>query len=230
MALFILRSVFRNISADPMGYFLGVLYMLPGIIIGLTAHEFAHAFVAYKSGDSTPKIEGRVTLNPVAHIDPFGFICLIIGGFGWGKPVHVNPYNFKNQRVNGLMVDLAGVVCNFVLAFIFCIFLKLLTLNLTFFYNNDILYEIVYYGISINLVLTFFNLIPIPPLDGYGVLTFFFPRMNFPFYNIINQFSSLILIGLIWSGIIGKILGPLVLQCFNLFFFILQIDLSGGFL
>lgn len=109
----------RGILSNPGEWFISELMMLPGIIIGLSFHEFAHGIVAYKLGDPTPKYQGRLTVNPAAHIDPIGFIALLFMGFGWGKAVEINPYNFKNRRRDELLVSVAGVVMNLIIAIIF---------------------------------------------------------------------------------------------------------------
>ena len=106
----------RGAFSDPMNWLMGELMMLPGIIIGLAFHEFAHAAVAFKLGDPTPKMQGRVTINPLAHIDPVGLAALLFAGFGWGVPVQINPSNFKKRRRDELLVSLAGVTMNLVIA------------------------------------------------------------------------------------------------------------------
>ena len=105
-------SSLRSGMADPKQWLMEKLLLLPGIIIGLSLHEFGHAVVAYKLGDNTPKLQGRVTINPMAHIDWMGLAALFFCGFGWGQPVQINPYNFKHRRRDELFVSLAGVVMN----------------------------------------------------------------------------------------------------------------------
>jgi len=109
--LLILLMAYQSFSGgqfqDPLAWLMNKVILIPAIIIGLSFHEFAHAIVAYKLGDDTPRLQGRVTINPAAHVDPIGFIALIFIGFGWGRPVQVNPRNFKNMRRDGLLVDLA---------------------------------------------------------------------------------------------------------------------------
>ena len=105
--------------SSPLEWIMHTLMILPGIIIGLSFHEFAHAFVAYKLGDSTPKLQGRVTLSPLAHIDPIGMIALVFIGFGWGIPVQINRRNFKKPRRDEFLVAIAGVTTNLILATIF---------------------------------------------------------------------------------------------------------------
>lgn len=138
-------------------------YALFAIILAFTIHEFAHAYVAYKFGDPTAYQQGRVTLNPVAHIDLFGFILIILAGIGWARPVPVNRHYFKNPRLAGVLVTLAGPVSNLLLAFICMPFYILV--------NPDSgIADLVFMIIRINIVLFIFNLIPLPPLDGYRIL------------------------------------------------------------
>ena len=120
-------SSFRNGAfSSPMEWLMNKLMFLPAIIIGLSLHEYAHAKVAYKLGDPTPKMQGRVSINPLAHIDWVGFASLIFVGFGWGRPVEINPANFKNRRRDELLVSLAGVVMNLIIAVIFAFVAKIL--------------------------------------------------------------------------------------------------------
>jgi len=145
-----------------------LLYTLPAILIGLTVHEWAHAFVAYKLGDPTAKNLGRMTLNPFAHIDLFGFLMLIFVGFGWAKPVPVNPRNFKKFRRDDILVSLAGITANLLVALLatFLYYFGLLKWNLA---GNEAFGSIVLSIIIIDLSLAVFNLIPIYPLDGSHV-------------------------------------------------------------
>lgn len=146
-----------------------MLYMLPGIIIAISFHEFAHAWVSDKLGDPTPRAQGRVTISPFAHIDPIGLIMLLFLGFGFGRPVQVDPKYYKNRRRGELLVSLAGVAMNFLLATVLTVLFNVLLRNNVLSYTNPLL-TILQYTILINITLCVFNLIPIPPLDGYKVV------------------------------------------------------------
>jgi Zn-dependent protease len=145
-------------------------YVVVTLLIAFTLHEFAHAYVAYKFGDSTAKDQGRLTLNPKEHIDPFGMILLLIAGFGWARPVPVNRYHFKNPRLAGVLVSVAGPLSNLFLAIIGYVFLYGiaglgLSQNVPLFVPTFLMMFI-----QINIVLFVFNLLPIPPLDGYRII------------------------------------------------------------
>ncbi len=152
--------------------FLEFLSYLPAIIIGITFHEYAHAYSAYKLGDWTAKLEGRLTLNPLKHIDIIGFIFLLIFHFGWAKPVPVNIYNLKNPPRDMIIIAFSGPLSNVIIAFICFILLKLLPFNyaINFLLGSTLL---------INIFLFAFNLIPLPPLDGWRILSGFFPNLMF---------------------------------------------------
>ena len=157
----------------------GIVLALPGVIVAMTFHEFAHAWVATKLGDDTPRLQGRLNLNPMSHIDPIGLICLTLLGFGWGKPVQINPRNFDGKYSLSkaeAMVAAAGPIMNFIIAFIFLIIygIFVLTIN-TYTATTDIIVSILISIISVNIGLGVFNLIPIYPLDGSKVLSHFLP-------------------------------------------------------
>ena len=204
-------SAFRHGDfADPMDWLMSELMMLPGIIIGLAFHEFAHA----KLGDPTPKMQGRVTINPLAHIDPVGLAALLFVGFGWGVPVQINPSNFRHRRRDELMVALAGVTMNLIIAIVFAIIAKVLymTAGAVFLSSGvgSILWFMIMYVIQINLVLMIFNLIPCPPLDGFSIISEIFNIKHTEFYWTLYRYGNWILIALIIFGITGMIISPCV--------------------
>ena len=189
---------------NPVQWLQHTLLILPAIVIGITFHEFMHAFSAYKLGDRTPKAQGRVTLNPIAHLDPIGLVALIFVGFGWGRPVQVNPYAFrKNMRLSNLIVDIAGVTANFALAIIFSFIFVVLN---PYIWNTP-LSLILYYIVYINLVLMLFNLLPVPPLDGFGIITELFDLRRFSWYQPLYNNGFIILLVLLIFGVVGKLLG-----------------------
>jgi Zn-dependent protease len=149
-----------------------ILYSMPAVIAGLSVHEFSHAYMAMKLGDSTARDEGRVSLNPLRHLDPLGFLFIVLVGFGWAKPVRFNPENLKHKKRDRILIALAGPLSNFVLGAVALLALKLL---LTFIQVADgspaevLLNLLLYFG-YINFGLFVFNLIPLPPLDGSHVL------------------------------------------------------------
>ena len=157
----------------------GIIISLPGVIVAMTFHEFAHAWAATKLGDETPRQQGRLSLNPISHIAPVGLICLMLLGFGWGKPVQINPRNFDGKYSISkaeAIVAAAGPIMNFILAFVFLIIYAIFGMTVTTITTTtNVISSILISIISINLGLGVFNLIPIYPLDGAKVLNNFLP-------------------------------------------------------
>ncbi len=200
--------------SDPRTWIMEKVLLVPAIIIGLTFHEFAHAAVAYKLGDQTPMLQGRVTLNPMAHIDWMGLAALFFVGFGWGQPVQIDPYQFRHRRRDELLVSVAGVAMNFLLAVVFTFVAKLVLMAagwewLSTGFGNGI-WQMVLYIVQINLVLMIFNLIPVPPLDGFNIIAQIFNFGNTETYWRIYQYGNWILVALIVFGVTGMIISPCV--------------------
>ncbi len=170
-------------------------------------HECAHALVAYKLGDNTAKERGRLTLSPLAHIDPLGALLLLFCGFGWAKPVPVNPMNFKNRRLGMMLTAIAGPVSNLLAALVGVVIMQLCAFSL---YRNEYLYVAVFYFVIVNINLALFNLIPVPPLDGSRILTYFLPPRA-ELWLMRNQavFYGLMMI-LLMTGILSGPLSVLV--------------------
>lgn len=149
-----------------------LLTIIPAILIGLTIHELSHSYVALLLGDDTPKRLGRLTLNPIKHIDPIGFILLLIAGFGWAKPVSINRENLKYPRRDDILISLAGPVSNLFFAIFLVILLKVVILVVPFRSAStfDLILSVFISFLAINIVLAIFNLLPIPPLDGSHVI------------------------------------------------------------
>jgi len=209
MAYFSIRSGAFN---DPRTWILTKLYLLPGIVIGLSFHEFAHAWISDRLGDDTPRLQGRVTLNPAAHIDLVGFIALIFVGFGWGVPVEIDPSRYKNRKAGEILVSLSGVVMNFALAFVFTVVLKLVYMAVGYYPSGvtAIIVTIIIYAIQINLVLMVFNLMPIPPLDGFNLISTIFDLRKYKWWYQIYDKGMIILMVLILFNFTDYILSPAV--------------------
>lgn len=187
-------------------------------LFAIIIHEIAHGWVAYKLGDPTAKYAGRLTLNPMAHIDPFGMILLpliltMMGSpviFGWAKPVPVNFWNLKNPRRDMIWVGLAGPLANIILAFALSLFLKI-NINLPAF-----IFNILIAGIYVNLVLAVFNLIPIPPLDGSRVVIGLLPRELAVRYIRLERFGIPLIFLLMFMGLFNYLIRPIVQILANL--------------
>ncbi len=183
-----------------------ILEFLPGIILGLTVHEFSHALVAHMCGDSTSKDQGRVTLNPLKHIDLLGFIMILIAGFGWAKPVHFNEEKLHNPKYDVMKIAVAGPLSNALLAMILSAIFSAVSSMIPAYHNagTRVIYEVFIYAIYINWGLFIFNLIPLPPLDGSHLL--FYQLRRFPaIYNVLYKYGSLLLFGLIIGTVVTKI-------------------------
>ena len=182
------------------------ILMLPGLILAFTFHEYAHAKVAYLLGDDTPVYEGRITLNPVKHVDLMGLVFLLLLGFGWAKPVHFNPKKLKKPKRDEGLIGVAGPFTNLILAFIFMLIVILLVI---IFRNNNIITDNVYNVIlemllaacSVNCSLLVFNMIPLPPFDGFHVLLALLPKrlsgiLAANAYRTVGRYSFVVLIAL----------------------------------
>lgn len=195
---------------------LALLLTLPGVIIAITFHEFAHAFAADKLGDDTPRNQGRLTLNPLAHIDPFGFLMLIFVHFGWGKPVEINPRNFKRNRsmsAQEAIVALAGPLMNLILAIVLTIILFAIVTFVPGFVLTTVGYLILIalrMAISVNIGLGVFNLVPLPPLDGSKILMHFLPY-NAKNWFINNQQLFYVIFLVLWvTNLVSYIISPVI--------------------
>ena len=207
------QSYVSRQGTDPKSWFMSILITLPAIIIGLSFHEFAHALAADRLGDRTPRLQGRVTINPAAHVDPFGLLALLFIGFGWGKPVMVDDRNFKHLRRDSLIVDLAGITTNLILAIIFAGIFKLLYVYQYDFLNTymgSVVAQMVYYIVQINIVLMIFNLLPVPPLDGFGIITQLFNLRQKDWYYQVYNNGFIILLVLIVFNVTDKVIGPAI--------------------
>ncbi len=193
-----------------MDYLLSRLILLPGILLGISIHEFSHGYAAYKMGDNTALLQGRLTLNPIKHIDPMGFLCLLLFGFGWAKPVMINSRNFKNPRRDDAIVSIAGPLSNFLIAFLFTALMKVADMVLPYTLMNQIIFEVLRSTVHINLVLMIFNLIPIPPLDGHHILGAIGGSKVWNFYyKYYDQLRFLMLLLIVFRGV-GRIIGPII--------------------
>ena len=161
---------------------LNKILMIPAILLAFTFHEYAHAITADRLGDKTPRFQGRITLNPIAHIDPMGFILILIMGFGWAKPVQTNPSAYKNYYKDDLKVSAAGPIANLIVAFIFA-FLYIIAENFLPLSGgiSIIIIKILMFTSYLNCILFFLNLIPIPGFDGFHIVRDLSPKF---FYNV----------------------------------------------
>lgn len=210
--------------------YLWLLKTIPAVIIGLTIHELAHAYTAYKLGDMTAKNDGRLTFNPLKHIDPLGFILIVIAGFGWAKPVGFNPDNLKHKHRDEILISLAGPFSNFLLAILFLIVARALFF-LPYFHGTPtglVVVNLLVLWAVINFGLFVFNLIPIPPLDGSHVYTTFLKEINPKLLQSMYMYGTwgLLLIILIQSNTKIEILplAPLIKGITNSFISILQFN------
>lgn len=215
IAIMVLSTITQYIT-NPSALFM-LLVSVPGVLIAITFHEFAHGYVAYKLGDNTAKLEGRLSLNPLDHLDPIGTLMLLLAGFGWGKPVNVNPSNYTRKismEKGEALVSLAGPLMNIILSIIFAIiyFAIYKFANATFLSSTvgNVLMLLISATISINVGLGIFNLIPLPPLDGSKIIMPFLPYKAKQWFRNNEQISYIIFVVIWITGIAGIIISPAI--------------------
>ena len=196
---------------------LSLLLTIPGVLIAITFHEFAHGFAADRLGDDTPRNQGRLSLNPLAHLDPIGVVMLIFAHIGWGKPVQINPNNFSRKvsaRTGEAIVSFAGPLMNFILAFVFAIiFYALQTFATSFVLTTQggmIILTMIQYTVLVNVGLGVFNLIPLPPLDGSKILMAFLPYNAKRWFEDHTQLFYIIFLVIWITPISGMIISPVI--------------------
>lgn len=204
-----------------------LISLVIALVVAISVHEAAHAFVAYKLGDPTAKLKGRLTLNPLAHLDIAGTIMLFLVGFGWGKPVPVNPFHFKNPVKDSALVSLAGPMSNFAVALLVSVPLNYLRSGM-----DPFVFTLLSTIVDLNILLGIFNFLPFPPLDGSKIFAVFIPKeKQAGYFNFLQKsqsyFIAFVLIDLLILGryfnfsIIWTIIG-------NLFFAIKSLFILGG--
>lgn len=190
-------GLYKLLFNDPVTFILLAIPLLYSIIL----HELAHGWVAYRMGDSTAKWMGRLSLNPINHLDPVGTLMLFIFGFGWAKPVPVNFNNLRDKRGGLILVSAAGIIVNMLLAFIALFFLRLLSAD-----SSESLAKFLYFLAQINIILAAFNLIPIPPLDGSKILMGFTSEKFQYQISRLEPYGFFIIIGLLFIGVLDPVI------------------------
>lgn len=206
-------------------YWISKLLTLPAILLAISMHEFAHGFVSSKLGDPTPRAMGRLSFNPLAHIDWVGAFCLFFFGFGWAKPVQIDTRYYKRKKLGIILVSLAGVIMNFILAFLLTIICALIIRFISPLIPAtesavrayQIFYTMVFYGVTINIGLGVFNLLPIPPLDGSKVLFAILPNKYYNFILKYERYGMILLLLLLFTDVLPYILTPCSNFIYNLF-------------
>ena len=197
-----------------------LIILMPILLFSLCFHEFSHGYIAYKLGDNTAARNGRLTLNPISHLDPMGTIMILFVGFGWAKPVPVNPINFSNPRIDMMKVAFAGPASNLILAFIGGSLIRIIS------YNNiavdSIVVQVLYFFMTVNIALAVFNMLPIAPLDGSQIFGNLISKYNSELAWKLQIYGPKILLILIMIGIFTpiSILGFIMMPIINLFTFI----------
>ncbi|OLE38108.1 MAG: hypothetical protein AUG48_02645 [Actinobacteria bacterium 13_1_20CM_3_68_9] len=195
---------------DPTQFIINSLYLIPALLVGLIGHELAHAAVAVMRGDQTPRIDGRLSLNPTHHLDPLGTVAILLIGFGWAKPVRINPFRLRGPY-DAALVALAGPFANLLIAFVLVIPIKLVLLAGSF----DAAWppwRLLQVAFILNVVLAVFNLLPIPPLDGYSFLSALFRRKFPEFFSRIDRNRQPIVLVFVLVLVLSGFLGWSVLQ------------------
>jgi Zn-dependent protease len=208
---------------DPARVLQSLILMAPALLLAVTVHEVAHGWVADRLGDPTARALGRLTLNPLPHIDPFGALAFVLAGFGWAKPVPVNAANLRHPRRDMALVAAAGPLSNFALAFVGLVALSLVVRAEPDPFLAVPLIGVLRYVYTFNLGLAIFNLIPLPPLDGGHFLPYFLPRGSWPLLRTLEQYGPILLIVLVVSGATRYIMGPLMQLVSGLYVGILRL-------
>ena len=187
--------------------FASMIYRIPALLFAISIHEYAHAQCADSMGDPTARYMGRLTFNPLAHLDPIGAILLVVAGFGWAKGVPINVNNFRNRREGILKVSFAGPAANLFLCFVAAFMMAFLgKMHML----SDGLYRFLFWMQLYNVWFAFFNLIPVPPLDGSRIMSELLPaKQSWQFNEIVDRYGFYILIALVFTGITGMIINPL---------------------
>ena len=219
----------RNLLAggDTKTFIIQILLSLPIILLSLSVHETAHAIAANKLGDPTAKNLGRITLNPIKHLDPIGFLCMLLCGFGWANPVPINSRYFKNPRRDMAISAAAGPISNVILAFIFALLLKLSYVVLPSMITTQsalelasILVTFLSIGVSLNITLAVFNLLPVPPLDGSRMLYVFLPPKQYFGVMKYERYISLGIMVLLLIGVLDPVISFASNKIANLIFLV----------
>ncbi|MDR3353798.1 MAG: site-2 protease family protein [Synergistaceae bacterium] len=195
--------------------FADLLLRLPAVLWAISFHEFCHGWAAYKLGDRTAAMQGRLSLNPLDHIDPVGALMLIFFRFGWAKPVPINSRNFRNPRKGIIIVSLAGAAGNFLTAIVCALFIRIFPSLMSYGTLTIVLIDM----LMVNIGLGVFNLIPIPPLDGSKVLGMLLPPRMMRAYFFLENYGTWIILILVFTRILPIIMDPIMALILNLLFF-----------
>jgi Zn-dependent protease len=202
---------------DSAGFLIRLLLQIPALLVAVTVHELAHGLVADRLGDPTARLQGRLTLNPLPHIDPLGALAFVIAGFGWAKPVPVNAYNLRHPRRDMAWIAAAGPLTNFAVGFVALLAVRLLQHVMVLPTVIEPLQGILLWVFLFNLGLGIFNLIPLPPLDGGHFLPYFFPRASWNTLHKLEQYGPIILILAVMTGATRYVVGPVLRVMVRLF-------------